>query len=74
MIEISKIVTEARVERSDSYYATSNIEVVIIVVLGLVSLIFFFIILSLLRSVRKLRTTISSLRDDVVIGTFISFK
>ena len=74
MIEISKIVTEARVERSDSYHATSNIEVVIIVVLGLVSLIFFFIILSLLRSVRKLRTTISSLRDDVVIGTFISFK
>ena len=74
MIEISKIVTEARVERSDSYYATSNIEVVVIVVLGLVSLIFFFIILSLLRSVRKLRTTISSLRDDVVIGTFISFK
>ena len=74
-IEISNIATEARVERSNSYDNDGpSIEIIVVTALGCIVTVFFAIIISLFKTVRKLRTTVNSLKEDHGRITSISLK
>ena len=75
-IEISNIATEARVERSNLYNDedSPSIEIIIVTALCFIVIVFFAIIISLFKTVRNLRTTVNTLKEDHGIITSISFK
>eukprot|EP00092_Neocalanus_flemingeri_P023164 GFUD01025117.1.p1 GENE.GFUD01025117.1~~GFUD01025117.1.p1 ORF type:complete len:295 (+),score=80.04 GFUD01025117.1:173-1057(+) len=66
--DIIKIVTDERVERSDTLTAEDNkyIEMVIIAALAGIATVFFIIIVSLLHSVKALKRTINIMRVLIV--------
>ena len=72
--EISNIVSEARVERSETSDDAQKIETVIMAVLGILLIVFFTMILGLLKTVNNLRSRVYALREDLVSATFISIK
>jgi hypothetical protein len=61
--DITKSVTDERVERSDD--AVQHVEIIITVALGGIVTVFFVIIINLLSSVRTLRITVRSLREEL---------
>jgi len=71
--DISNIVTEARVERSEAGHNFQHVEMIIIIALGMVVSVFFIVIINLLSSVRTLRSTVTRLREELGGNTpFIS--
>jgi hypothetical protein len=63
--------TDARVERSDAAISdhVKHVEMIIIAALGGIVSVFFVIIIKLLRSVRSLKSTVRSLREEIVRDT-----
>jgi len=64
-VELSNIVNDQRVVRSDLFDNVQNIEMIIITCLGIIVTIFFIIIINLLNGVRTLRRTVNSLKQEL---------
>ena len=69
--DITNSATDARVERSDASTAdhVQHIEIIIIAAFGGIITVFFVIIISLLSSVRTLRSTVRSLGEKLIQDT-----
>ena len=59
------MLTEARVERSGLLDTDHHIEIILITSLGVIVTAFFIIIINLLNSVRTLKRTVNSLKQEL---------